>query len=464
MNFDVSKYIITARKQIKNIIMKRLLFIGGLLFLTMLASAQKSWSLKECIAYALEHNIDVKKLQLQQNVVQNELSRSKHAVLPTVYGYGNYNSLSVFAMKDEASGLIDEHSGSGNLGVAVELDLFKGLYNYNNIKKYNLLLTAAGHNLETTKNNIMLEVGTAFMYVIYNKERLNTVNAQMERTAKQIEKSKKFFDAGESTQADLLKIEAQLVGEELEKTIIENDIANWKLSLAQAMEVSLDSISDITLGLEIPEINNSTVSLNIDSLFTKACSMRPEVLAGETYIQSKKYDIALAKSAAMPSLSLGYNTYSSLYSPGYYNSGTGAYYEEMLFDNYYGNLSVHLTIPIFNKFNTKHEVVGKHIEKKQAEYELISVKKELYNAISVAFQNLESAKKEFEKQQKLLELTEKTFDYADRQNEVGAISSIDYLLEKNRLNEAETGLLVSKYEYLFHKMILEFYASNQINL
>ncbi|MBK8808755.1 MAG: TolC family protein [Bacteroidales bacterium] len=407
----------------------------------------------ECIDYALQHNIDVKKLQLQQSIASNNLVQSKQNILPSLNGFANYSATSAMFITPEAKPFIENSTRAGNIGLAVELDVFKGLYNVNNIKKQDLLLQISNQNVASVQSTIMLEVATAFMYIIYNNEKLKTIDLQMQRTMQQLEVTRKFFAAGECTEADALQ-----------KLHINNEIDNRKLALAQAMEVKLDTVSDIALGLELPLIESFVTQQTIEELLSKACAIRPEIVLAQTNIKVKETDIALSRSAALPSLSVGYNVYTSSNAPGFYNYQDMTIYQEKMFNNFYGNFSARLTVPIFNKFTVKHDLANKKIEKQVAEFDLQNSNKELYNAISIAFRNLNTAKMEYDKQLKILELTKKTYFIAEKQNEVGEISSYEFLLEKNKLNETEISLLISKYEFLFNKMVLDFYTTNRITM
>lgn len=444
--------------------MKKLLVVFVSVFFCFVVQGQKQWTLKECIDFAMQHNIDIKKLQLHQSVAAHNLSESKQALLPAANGFVNYDATTGLFITHEAQPFIDGSTSAGSTGLSLELDLFKGLYNYKNIQKQKLLSETSNLYLESIKNDVMLEVGTAFMYIIFNKEKQKTIEAQMQRTMQQLEVSKKLLAAGECTEADVLKLEVQYSTEDLQRVKIENETNSWILSLAQAMDVKTDTISEIQLGLEIPQIAENEILPETDSVFNLAMAIRPEVLAAKANIKVKEFDIALARSSALPSLSVGYNIYTNSSTPAFTDFISSASYEENMFDNFYGNFAARLSIPIFNKFTVKHELARKKIYKQEAEFELQNTNKALYNEIATANRNLTSSKKTYEMQAKILDLTNKTYFIAEKQNEVGEISSYDYLIEKNRLNETEIGLLIAKYEYLFHKMILGFYASNTINL
>ena len=50
---------------------------------TLQVSAQKKWTLQDCIDYAMENNITLKKSQLQKQSATEDLKGAKGALLPT---------------------------------------------------------------------------------------------------------------------------------------------------------------------------------------------------------------------------------------------------------------------------------------------------------------------------------------------------------------------------------------------
>ena len=53
------------------------------------ASAQKQWTLQDCIDYAMQNNITLQKARLSQQSAVEEVKGSKGALLPTVSASAN---------------------------------------------------------------------------------------------------------------------------------------------------------------------------------------------------------------------------------------------------------------------------------------------------------------------------------------------------------------------------------------
>ena len=62
--------------------MKKGLLLIGVMMLTLSASAQKFWTLQDCIDYAMENNITLQKSKLDKSTATETLKGSKAALLP----------------------------------------------------------------------------------------------------------------------------------------------------------------------------------------------------------------------------------------------------------------------------------------------------------------------------------------------------------------------------------------------
>ncbi|MCS3870909.1 hypothetical protein J3D55_003825 [Chryseobacterium ginsenosidimutans] len=62
-------------------------YITIALFIGILAPAQKVWTLQDCLDYAVENNITVKKTVLDKTTAQLNYQQQKNNKLPTIYGF-----------------------------------------------------------------------------------------------------------------------------------------------------------------------------------------------------------------------------------------------------------------------------------------------------------------------------------------------------------------------------------------
>jgi len=62
----------------------KIVFLLIVLFQGVQLNAQEKWTLKQCIDYAIENNMDIKQTGIQQKITSESLSQSKRNLLPSI--------------------------------------------------------------------------------------------------------------------------------------------------------------------------------------------------------------------------------------------------------------------------------------------------------------------------------------------------------------------------------------------
>src|SRR5215510_270742 len=93
---------------------------------TLLSAQSKTWSLEDCIRYALEHNISIKQLAIQKNVAEVNLNTSKMSRLPDLNAQGGQSWS--FGRTQIRSGIYSDNmsQSSSNLSLGTSMPLFTG--------------------------------------------------------------------------------------------------------------------------------------------------------------------------------------------------------------------------------------------------------------------------------------------------------------------------------------------------
>lgn len=137
---------------------------------------------------------------------------------------------------------------------------------------------------------------------------------------------------------------------------------------------------------------------------------------------------------------------------------------DQLTDNQYKQITMGLSIPIFNKMRIQRDISIEKINMLDAQYNLKQAKQDLYKNIQQAYSDAVSALENYYSSSDVVESMEETFDYTSEKFEVGLASSIDYNIAKNNLTKTQSDLLQAKNEYLLRVKILEFYQEEEIKL
>ncbi len=471
----------------------RLIIITALtITLSSATNAQKVWTLEDCINYAIENNITVKRQELTAESAERTYFQSKMAVLPNVNANGSHFYNSGKAINYETYSYVYESFQGGNLALTTEVAIFNGLQTLNTIKKSKLDFLSQLENVEKAKNDITINVSTAYLQILLNKELRDNAEQQLDITFDQIEKTKKLFEIGNAAKGDLLQIESQAASEKAALTNAENNLKISYLNLSQLLnledpenfEIAFPEIPDITLANDISEVS---------SIFNDAIVVLPEIKSAELQLKSFEQNLSISKGAISPTISIGYQ-YSSRYSEltnnplgteigqateptGVTESGENIYnfYSYNTYADSYPSLDqisdnasqafyIAIRIPIFNNWNTMNSISQAKINLSDSKLNLDLQKQNLYKSIQQARALAIAAMDRYVANLEAVESMQEAFRYTEQKYQVGLVDILEYKTAKIQLNQTKSDLSQAKYEYIFRTKILEFYRGEQIIL
>jgi outer membrane protein len=471
---------------------KTLIISIAILSITNLSYGQKAWTLEECINYAIENNISVKRQALNAESAQRNYFQSKMEILPSINASGSHNYNTGKTINYETYAYVNEKFQGGNLSVSSEVTLFNGLQTFNTIKKSKLDFLAQLENVEKAKNDITINVSTAYLQILLNKELKDIAEHQLDITNDQIDKTKKLVEIGNSAKGDLLQIEAQAALEKAALTDAENYLKIAYLDLSQLLnleepenfQIAFPELQDITASNDLSDVNN---------IFTEALNFLPEIKSAELLLKSSEKSLAISKGAISPSISVGYqygSRYSELtnlvtgmesslsttptgvtesgeniYNTSYYNTYANDYpYIDQISDNANQYLYIALRVPIFNNWRTGNSISQAKINLSDSKLNLDLTKQNLYKGIQQARAQAIAALDRYNANLEAVKSNTEAFRYTEQKYQVGLVDILEYKTAKNNLNKTKSDLSQAKYEFIFKTKILEFYTGKQITL
>ncbi len=442
--------------------MKKLFaLILGIFLWSTLTFAQNSWSLQQCIDYALENNIQIQQQALNTEYNKNQVSQAKSDMLPNLNaGMSNNYSFGRSLNADNVYESVNSTQLNGYL--SSNLTLFNGFTLQNTVDRYELDLQATMQDFQKAKDDLILNIVASYMEILFSEELVDIANAQIEVTQQQIDRTQQLVNAGSLARGALLEIEAQLAQEELNLVNRENSVQLAYLTLYQLLELPLSESFEVKEPL-LPEIKANITMANSYDVFKNAINVRPEIKAAQLRVESAQKQLEIVKGNRYPTLSLGLN-----YNNQYYEIMSSDYPQKSFSDQLKSNsrygVGLNLSIPIFNKFQIKNGISNAQIQIADYEYRLQLASNILRKDIEQAYTNALAALNRYVSSEKAVKSTEEAFRYTEEKFNVGMVNSVEYNQSKNNLTIAQSELLQAKYEYIFRAKILDFYNGIQIEL
>lgn len=426
----------------------------------------KKWSLVDCINYAFENNVLIKRQEITAKISQNNYNQSKANLFPAL-GAGFNHTLSYGRSIDIATNqFLDQNNYSGSAGASVDLIVFNGFKNVNNILRQKYALSANQLQVDKTKDDIVLNIATAYLQILFSQELLQVAQSQLDVTLLQVEKTKKLVEVGNKAMGDLMQIQAQASTEKLNVTTANNNLKLSFLNLGQLLDMDSVTNFDIVVPEDL-QVNQMKVLQSVESVYTQAENNKPDVKLAEFLAKSSEKDLAIAKGARLPQLSLNAQVY-TYYSQALIAPIPGVYPGRSLMDQFQGNVSkqvsFNLNIPIFERRTIERDIANAKLNVLDAEFRVRQAKLDLYKAIQQAHADAIAAFDKYQSSIESVKSNEEAFNYAEQKYNVGMVSSVDYDIAKNNLTKAKSDLVQAKYEFIFKSRILDFYMGNDIKL
>ena len=456
---------------------KLIVFIA---FFTSLATfSQKQWTLKECVDEALKKNISIQQNKLTLELAKKDVDIAKGNFLPNL-GFNNSHSSS-FGLSSGVSGLnTTEDRYSTRFSLNAGGTIFNGFRNTNTYKQAQLGVESSLLDLQKVENDISLSVVNVYLNVLFDKENLEVAKVQYEISKKQIEAAEQRFASGVIPKGDLLNVESTAASNLQAVVTQENALDLALLNMSQLLQISVDGFDIAAIDVISPSSN--LFYKNSNFVYNKSIDAMPEIARAKLAIENASYTIDIAKGAFMPTL-----TYSAGSSTSYFtvigepdqrlkrdengnpiiDTDNNLVYEpfgfyKQLEDQLSYSIGLNLSIPIFNRFQTKNRVVQQEINKEVFELRLESEKVNLKQTIEQAFLDVKTALKTFEAAKVSLEAQEEAFKNAEERYNFGAMTQFDFDQVRTRLVNAQSALIRSKYDYVFKTKVLQFYAGDLV--
>ena len=421
--------------------------------------AQQQWSLRQCIDYAVEHNIQVKQREVSRMQRELDVNTAKNSRLPDLSASAS-ESFSFGRGLTAQNTYSNTNTSSTSFNLSSSVPLFTGYRIPRTLEMQKLNLEAATADLEKAKNDIRMQVAQAYVQILYNLELCEVANRQIEIDSMHVHRLTEMMKNGKASGTEVAQQEASLAQSRLTATQADNDYRLSLLSLTQLLE--LPSPEGFTISREVnQELWNEIHTLpSPDVIYQEALIIKPEIQAEQSRLASSAKNIDIAKSAKLPSLSLsgglGTNYYKTSGLP-------GDKFFKQLNNNFSQFLGLSLNVPIFNRFETRNNIKNAQLSQYNQQLQLDNVKKNLYKEIQQAYYNAVTSEAKYQSSEQAKRSQEEAFRLMSAKYEYGKANITEFNEAKNNLMKAESDLVRAKYEYLYQNALIEFYRGKDLS-
>lgn len=439
----------------KNIILTSAL----MLLFTANATAQEKWDLEKCITHAIENNLSIKQQEASKEQSAVELSTAKWSRLPDLNGSTSHSfNFGRSIQADNTYKSLNTQNTAFNLNTSIPL--FTGLKITNSISLAKLNLQAATEDLNKAKEDISIQVASAYLQVLFNEELAQVAHLQVELSNEMLAQKEAYFKTGKASEAEWLEAKSRVAQDQLSAVQADNNYQLALLDLSQLLELpSPDNFAIVSPKADMDEYMGSITSPA--DIYNQAIMFKPSIKAAQYRLEGAAKSIKIAQSAYYPQLSFGAGLSTNYYKvAGMKNPVFGS----QLKDNFSQYFGFQLTIPIFNRFSTRNQVRNARIQQNTLNWQLEDSKKALYKEIQQAYYNALGAESRYESSLTADEAAEASFNLMKEKYAEGKANATEYNESRTSWMKAISEKLQAKYDYIFRTKILDFYKGVPLTL
>lgn len=442
--------------------MQKLFFIVLFIGLTWQTGAQKIWTLDECIAHALENNLQLEDLHLTEQSSKETYRQSIRNLLPIINGSADYSVNFGRSINPEDNSFVNTEFFSNNYSLQSSFDLFQGFQKLNNIKASKFLFKAAKEDRLQQKYLLAFRVMSAYYDILFVEGLVTISEEQVDISSTNFDLVEKQVELGVMAGADLYEAESLLLSDQLVLTQNENRLKAAKLTLLQAMNIEgQQDISIATTSEETSEVENATAVVS-DSIFEKAKGFMPSLKAQEFRIGAAKKQLAASRGSLYPSISLfgGIGT-------GYFETitdtlGVTIPFRDQFRDNTFRFIGGSINVPVFSGWANRSRIKQRKIAVQRAQNNAKITEQELYQIIQQLVQEHGALVAETSQTAKQMESQRLAFSIAQKRYEKGMINAIALGQAKTLFATAQNQNLQAKLRMRVNESTLDFYRGLQL--
>lgn len=307
------------------------------------------------------------------------------------------------------------------------------------------------------------------------------------------------MEAGALPKSNELNLDAQVATNEVNVVTAENALALSLLQLKQALQLPASTPLDIVM----PDIDVEDLVLdqNRQDIYLIAKETLPEMKSATLKTESANYGVKAQRGNFYPRLSLNGSVNSNYSSAsdrqrfitdggdptitypqigvvggtggtpvyttdpvsvpsGYYVDGYGR--RDQLKDNIFRQVSIGLSIPIFNNLSTRSSYQRQVINRQLAEVSAKEVDNTLRQNVETAYNDAVAAWKTYSSSLRQVSAREEAFRMTKQRFDIGATPYVEYQVAENDLFQSKTDLARAKYDFILKKKVLDFYQGKPV--
>lgn len=452
----------TSGKQWARALRQPALWLATLLALCIAQTTMaRQWTLADCLRYAMENNITLRKSTLQQESAEETHIQSRRQLLPSLQAStshsGNYTPWVESGISGDgySRASVDKGSYNGTYSLMGSYTIFDGNKSRNQAKLNQLAVEEAEINTELQAKTIEEQIAQLYVQILYSQEAV-TVNKEILQTSITNEKrGEEMVRVGKMSKADLAQLASQRAQDEYNVVSAETNVMDFKRQMRQLLQLTDDEPFDVA----VPETTDSMATAavpQLEAVYTAALGQRPEMRLYRNRIDQSEMSIKIAKAEWMPTISA--NAQLSTSTTSMNTSGWGS----QMKNNFSAGGGLTISMPIYDRRQARTNVNKAQIQRQEAMLDLEETQTKLHSTIENYWLQATTNQSKFKAAQASVMSSQASYDLLTEQFRLGLKNISELNIGKDTLLQAKQNMLQSKYLSILNLDMLKFYQDGTI--
>ena len=196
-----------------------------------------------------------------------------------------------------------------------------------------------------------------------------------------------------------------------------------------------------------------------DVIYADALGIKPEIAAQQLRLKGTEHSIKIAQAGNLPTLSLSGGLGTNYYTTSGFKSDA---FGKQLKNNFSQYIGLNLSVPIFNRFQTRNNIRNARIDQENQQLQLDNTKKTLYKDIQQVYYNAMNAQSKEKTSIEAMQSTKDAFTLTQAKYENGKATITEFNESKNNYLKAESDLVQARYENIYQHALIQFYRGKDL--
>lgn len=453
------------------------------------------WNLQQCIAYGVEHNLQVNAAELNERLSKLTWEQSKSNRLPNLNADAAVGESYGRSIDPTSNQFVTTGFTYNNMSVSSQALLFGWFQRKHQVEQSLFDLKAIQASNQQLQDDISLNIATGFLRVLLAREQVKINEGQLKLDNEQYNQTRKSAEAGKLPELNVAQMLSQVSTDSANLVSALSDERMALLSLMALMNLDFSQSFDIiSPDLNLADLTAVNALPSPDEIYSIALKRQHKMKYNELRLLSAEKTLAIAKTTRYPQLSLmgnlatnfsstikditgmtyvgevplgNVNVGGTLYPitrPDYnYTTKTRPIWNQYG-NNFRANLGIGISVPIFNGFTAMNNISKARIGVVSQQITNASDQLKLRQDIYKAYNDVKASSGKYLAAKRASDAAERALDFAVKRYKIGMINTYEYTATQNSFLSASSSVLSAKYDLIFKMKVLDYYMGNPIKL